>query len=204
MRVCEILPYAFPLSQSLSFYLWERHTDLHHFMSYNKTVKNTSWWEEIILLYIRKWGSFPQKLQRNMTQNMNQAEQHKPKLLLHSMYMSCKHVFILHFMTQYFLRYEYEIIIKALMWVCIDVDYWLTSFWMSLRRREHLVHSEGVRSLFNAFVFHLFDVRQRVHRTPEVRLPRFWIRLVTRLIFPWIFNKAETLQIQKENMLHLF
>lgn len=48
---------------------------------------------------------------------------------------------------------------------------WLTFLHTPLRRRQHLVDSEGVGSLFDALVLHLLDVRQAVHGTAEVCFP---------------------------------
>lgn len=51
----------------------------------------------------------------------------------------------------------------------------LTFLQASLCGRQHLVNSEGVGSLFDAFVLHFLNVRQAVHGAAEVGLPRLWI-----------------------------
>lgn len=51
----------------------------------------------------------------------------------------------------------------------------LTFLQTSLCGGEHLINSEGVRSLFDAFILHLLNVWQAVHGTAEISLPRLWI-----------------------------
>lgn len=72
----------------------------------------------------------------------------------------------------------------------------LTFLHAPLRGGEHLVDSEGIRSLFDALVLHLLDVRQAVHGTAEVGLPRFRIGTIyAQLEFTCI--RMETREMSK-------
>lgn len=71
----------------------------------------------------------------------------------------------------------------------------LTFLHASLRGRQHLVHSEGVCSLFDALVLHLLDVRQAVHGTAEVCLPRLGVWASdARLVFAYTHAHTHTQQ----------
>lgn len=60
-----------------------------------------------------------------------------------------------------------------------------TSLQAPFKGWQHLVHSEGIASLFNAFVLHFLNVWQAVHSTSEISFPCLWIWMVnTRLVFP--------------------
>lgn len=68
----------------------------------------------------------------------------------------------------------------------------LTFFQASLCGGEHLINSEGISSLFVAFVLHFFDVWQAVHGTAEISLPRLWIWTVYAwLVFTYTDTKTE-------------
>lgn len=68
----------------------------------------------------------------------------------------------------------------------------LTFLGISLWGGEHLINSEGISSLFDAFVLYLLDVWQAVHGTAKISLPCLWIRAVyTWLVFTWFRRKKK-------------
>lgn len=68
----------------------------------------------------------------------------------------------------------------------------LTFLGISLWGGEHLINSEGIGSLFDAFVLYLLDVWQAVHGTAKISLPCLWIRTVyTWLVFTWFRRKKK-------------
>lgn len=66
--------------------------------------------------------------------------------------------------------------------LCLCLRQILTSLWLSFGCWQHLVNPKGICSFFDAFIFHLFNVRQGVHSTAEVCLPCFGVRPV----HPWL------------------
>lgn len=77
----------------------------------------------------------------------------------------------------------------------------LTFLGISLWGGEHLINSEGIGSLFDAFVLYLLDVWQAVHGTAKISLPCLWIRTVyTWLVFTWFRRKKK----EKKSLICLF
>lgn len=71
----------------------------------------------------------------------------------------------------------------------------LTFLHVSLGGGEHLIDSEGISSLFVAFILHLLDVWQAVHGTAEIRLPRLWVWTVDACrVFAYTYTETEKAQ----------
>lgn len=71
----------------------------------------------------------------------------------------------------------------------------LTFLQTALRGGEHLINSEGIGSLFVAFILHFLDVWQAVHGTAEISFPCLWIWTVDAwLVFTFKHSKLQKIE----------
>lgn len=71
----------------------------------------------------------------------------------------------------------------------LPVSYLTSRFWCGGQQPED---AHGLVALVDALVFHLLDVRQRVHRATEVGFPRLWVTGLTFHVLPCKKNNKKT------------